>query len=462
MRNTDKLRYKLPYGVYFMANTDLVLFNRAYQPIMHWSAASECMRDCSPDWWVPNICRQEWFHNGNYSPSQHKQHLSEVLELWESGNPVTPSELGCASPSSRDMPEGEWKESLTVLTASSPRGQKISDKGYVKGWDSSGLIPPKFPFFNLYETLHPVDIHELSKILTDLEGDTHSCVIRGVVKEGVANPCRRRAISFNDKLHWFVCLDFDSIPGELAPHEVVKQCLPEEFQNASFHWQYSGSHGFKEGTRMHAWFWMDKPVTSSGWIEWMASHGTDTDGKPLLQIDPALYRVVQPHITANPILKGVSDPVEIRSGFFQGKVDSVPFRVGKRSVAAGSKAVSAGNVAPLSLEGWKEKQTGVIGEFNLRFEVGEVLEWFGYQRVGNRYLHPFSQSLIPDTVINSGTHAYVFSPENQLYEQGVDRTTGEILNRNHDAFDCFKILGCEGNEVQAAARAAALLESTND
>ena len=354
--------------------------------------------------------------------------------------------------------DSRYVDCITELTASTPRGQILYSKSYVKAWDQQGSVPPQFPYFNLWET-HPLkDIYDLSDILFKLENDPQSCVIRGVPIGGIADPCRRRKENFNDQAHHWVCFDFDSIPGVLSPQSVVEQCLPGELHNASFHWQYSGSQGFKPGTRLHVWFWMDCAVTSTEWIDWLSTHGLDKDGVPETPVDPALFRVVQPHITSKPVLKGVVDPVEVRSGFQENQHKVAEFTHGRHPVIA--KRIAASDVAlPPIPEEWKARQTGVIGRFNLRFTVGNVLDWYGYQQVGDRYLHPYSSSLLPDTVINSGTHAYAFSPNNPLYEQGVDRGTGEIMNRNHDAFDCFRILGFEGQEQPAVAAAASLLET---
>jgi hypothetical protein len=91
--------------------------------------------------------------------------------------------------------------------------------------------------------------------------------------------------------------------------------------------------------------------------------------------------------------------------------------------------------------------------------VTEILERCGYTQVGGRYLHPLSESHTPDTVINSGTHAYAFSPRNPLYEQGMDRATGELRNRNMDSFDCFRVLEHEGGELAAARDVRQMLKT---
>jgi hypothetical protein len=211
---------------------------------------------------------------------------------------------------------------------------------------------------------------------------------------------------------------------------------------------------------------MDSPVDCEGWNLWLWSHGVDPDKKGndkfLLPIDPVLYRTVQPHITANPIITGTADPVAVRSSFHHGSSEGVTFVMGphepsetiRRTAKARSKNTK---VPPIPPEQWKARQHGVIGEFNLKFSVDEVLTNNGYQRVGDRYLHPASTSGMPDTVINSGTHAYAFSMNNPLNEQGLDRSAGEVMNRNMDAFDCYRVLEHGGDERKAVKHAVTVL-----
>lgn len=350
---------------------------------------------------------------------------------------------------------GSANDGVTVITAATPRGMRLESKYYVKGWTTQGQIHLPKPYLHNVKVVSVDDIWDLSEILTDLEEDPQSCVIRGIPKDKVIAPCRRQAINFTDRGHYWVCFDFDSIPGRLTPQQVVWRCLPDEFHDASFHWQYSASHGFKDGTRMHCWFWMDRPVTSPEWLRWLASHGVDDSGEPKVPIDPALYRVVQPHITAKPFLIDVPDPAPIRSGTVKRGVDRVPFRYGPHPIEL-PRPKDIQTQSPSPPDEWRARQTGVIGAFNRRFAVTEVLEWYGYQRFGNRFLHPQSSSLVPDTVINSGTHAYAFSPNNPLRSQDIDRGIGEGT-RNRDAFDCFRILGFQGDEARAVAAASRLL-----
>ncbi|MBT3198158.1 MAG: hypothetical protein HN344_10555 [Gammaproteobacteria bacterium] len=152
------------------------------------------------------------------------------------------------------------------------------------------------------------------------------------------------------------------------------------------------------------------------------------------------------------------DPVETRSGFVHGFWDEVPLKLGKHPVNATQRHSGDSTVPPIDKEEWEQRQSGVIGQFNLTVPVTEVLEDYGYLNIGNRYLHPASTSGLPGCVINSATHAYAFSGGDPLSAQGVDRETGEVMTRNHDAFDCFRILFHEADQKRAIAAAVRVLK----
>ena len=356
-------------------------------------------------------------------------------------------------------------DNITIISGCGPRGQVVPGKYYAKLWQGTESVEVDFPYLHRHHESSVSSISDLSAVLHRLENDPASCVIRGTAKPETFPICHRRSINFDDIGHHWVCLDFDSVEGDVEPQQVVQKYLPKEFHNASFHWQYSGSQGFKLGTRLHVWFWVDRLVDSSEWNLWLWSHGVDQtkkgNDKFLLLVDPALFRTVQPHITANPIIIGIPDPVSIRSGFWHGCVDVVPFQMGpykpSNLIRKAVNACGSESPPPITPAEWQARQKGVIGRFNLTHHVGDILARNGYLPVADRYLHPYSTSGLPDTVINSGTHAYAFSPNNPLYEMGFDRATGEVLNRNHDAFDVYCILEHGGNERKALRYAAAMM-----
>jgi len=341
------------------------------------------------------------------------------------------------------------------------------DQTYAKKFCTEGEIKDqKRPYLHTPIILPVENITDLSRVLHEVENNPKICIIRGNPDEHCNDICRRTHLNFSDKAHHWVLFDFDDLPEGINPKEVVDQYLPAEFHSASFHWQYSGGHGFKTGTRIHIWFWMDRTVSSAEWKQWHQSYGFKKEGdiKTLnIPVDPALFNPVQVHITSNPILVDIDDPVDVRSGFYQGTCGEATFRLGSYELPEHRKIVKhkQDKGSHQNLENITPRTKGIIGLWNRMFSVTKILEMAGYQQIGDRYLHPRSESGAADTVINSGTHAYAFSPYNPLFEQGTDKETGEILNRNNDAFDCFRILHCKGEMREAMKHAAAILKQRN-
>ncbi len=174
------------------------------------------------------------------------------------------------------------------------------------------------------------NIEELSALLSQLEEDPHSFVIRGQVAEGVdvSKPLmRRKADSLRDKqeapfvdvaLPWLMLdIDKQQLPEriellaepEVAVEHLVKQ-LPPEFHNTSYHYQLSGSAGVFSADRVsaHLVFWLDSPAKSAQLKEWAKA----INSRKRL-IDEALFNPVQPHYTSKPSFpQGYQDPFEGR------------------------------------------------------------------------------------------------------------------------------------------------------
>lgn len=177
-------------------------------------------------------------------------------------------------------------------------------------------------------------IESLAKLLRKLQPLHKSCVIRGTFigleqshekfPETPAGKTVRRNDVFEDKpVHW-ICVDideFEPILGdpiadpELCCEEAIST-LPEEFHGASYYWHLSnsaGAAGKDHLLKVHLWFWLSEPRTSAELSAW--SKAIDAD------VDPAVYRQVQAHYTADPVFdEGVVDPVPRRSGLVEGLI----------------------------------------------------------------------------------------------------------------------------------------------
>jgi len=186
----------------------------------------------------------------------------------------------------------------------------------------------------------PVEsIEDVARVLTEIEGDTRRMVIRGdVLNEAAAKLVRfedeaehgpawrngfwrRKGPVFEDTPRHWMMLDVDSqecagdpvADPESAALTFINTALPECFHDVSFYWHLSSGAGIKPGLRIHLWFWLATPMSSEAMREW---------AKSVPNVDPAVYKAVQPHYTANPVFSGVRNPVKVRSGFHESMFSS--------------------------------------------------------------------------------------------------------------------------------------------
>ncbi len=103
---------------------------------------------------------------------------------------------------------------------------------------------------------------------------------------------------------------------------VVKQ-LPKAFQDVSFYYQFSSSQNVPKKLNdkpestisAHIWFWLNRDVSDSELKRYFKKYA------PF--VDTALFNPVQPHFSARPNFKGMSDPLKERSGVVKGSSDVV-------------------------------------------------------------------------------------------------------------------------------------------
>lgn len=194
-------------------------------------------------------------------------------------------------------------------------------------------------------------IRALSQLLSELESDPHSCIIRGKYRgdaealpamqedEGWQRGCvlRNERVFCDQALH-AVMIDVDGYgpasdpirEPERAVCEFIRESLPACFTERSFHWQLSASAGRPDAAgklKAHVWFWLETPATSAQLKAWAP--------KQCEGVDASLFQPTQPHYTAAPQFDpGIDDPVPKRSGFYDGLMgDSVPLEIGQADVA---------------------------------------------------------------------------------------------------------------------------------
>jgi hypothetical protein len=184
-------------------------------------------------------------------------------------------------------------------------------------------------------------IFQLSELLTSLEGNPFSCVIRGIPHPDTAldKHVRRRIYRegqnvqespFIDEATSWMMVDIDALPLPDGynyidkPEQVVKYAvsqLPQEFHNVCCHWQFSASAGISNPSviKLHLWFWLELPQNSYELRQW-ANEVNNLNGEV---VDASVYNTVQIHYTAAPIFHGkAKNPLDVRSGLLFNEKES--------------------------------------------------------------------------------------------------------------------------------------------
>ncbi len=188
------------------------------------------------------------------------------------------------------------------------------------------------------------DIFSLSKLVTKLEEEGKSIVIRGGLHQDtdIQRPIKRRKHDQDrqdginehpiiDLPQQWLCIDIDNFPlpdgisvlG--SPEDSVRHCInhfPEQFHDASVHVQFSASAGIKDPSVLnaHLWFWLNAPVSDYSLRQWARSYNQWIGFK---LIDTALFSSNQIHYIARPIFDNFEDPLPKRSFFIQGALNEV-------------------------------------------------------------------------------------------------------------------------------------------
>lgn len=286
---------------------------------------------------------------------------------------------------------------ITILTSAGPNLTKVWDSSARDGGQIRG-----------YENALQVQVHErvahnmreLSALLSELEQQSKSCIIRGrfigheaarglyeseiardaargkktpMPREGYT--LRRKAFFKDRRLHYF----FVDIDGFLVEHGVdpvthpveailqfIRKHLPVCFEGVSFHWQLSSGAGHPKNAgvlKAHVTFWLQDPYLGEELEAWVKAVQAP--------IDTSVFRCVQPNYTAAPVfVDGAVDPVPQRSGFYEGwSGDEVPLVIEEAVLqsARGARRERSEMVDPRG-------KPGLIGLFHRVFTVEDVIE----------------------------------------------------------------------------------------
>lgn len=162
----------------------------------------------------------------------------------------------------------------------------------------------------------PNNLDELATHLALLEYDSTACVIRGTPINPHAATTLRRNEFFDDAPIPWVMIDIDKYAGG-GIEQFIQAHLPAAFHDASYYWQFGGSAGHPSRAGLlsaHLWFWLDAPHT-----------GADLGAQHWPNVDPSMFRRVQPHYTARPL--GDAVPPGPRSGLVKRTRDDVALRL---------------------------------------------------------------------------------------------------------------------------------------
>ncbi|MGK2911251.1 MAG: hypothetical protein ACSLE1_15830 [Sphingobium sp.] len=212
---------------------------------------------------------------------------------------------------------------------------------------NGGYLKKDFDSATLYDVdlIDATNIREFSSVLKDLESLPHCCIVRAE-PTGARENIRRKIASENGEtpplrdnprgLSW-VMLDFDKLPvaslgltNNEARLQYLVSLLPKEFNDVTYHYQWSASAGIDgwETLSAHLFFWLDQPWLCRTLYERFSSGDFKN-----VEVDPAPFTSNQPHYTAAPIFDGCIDPIsEFRSGLRVGASEVVVLRPYSRPV----------------------------------------------------------------------------------------------------------------------------------
>jgi hypothetical protein len=227
-------------------------------------------------------------------------------------------------------------DTLTILICKP--GYRATKKHYMR---DGGVVTDNFGagmFFD-HRVYRIENIFHLSAVLKLIERLPTVLVIRGLpqahVIENRWNPRRKyKPATFltPSQGRYYVMIDIDKLPlpsglklqtgtvQSVIAH--VIKLLPEEFHDASFHWQLSSSAGLRDPSvvSIHFWFWLAQPTTDQDLKRWGKSVNKALGFK---LIDVTLFNDIQQHYTAAPIFVGLDDPFPERSGLVEKAIHEV-------------------------------------------------------------------------------------------------------------------------------------------
>lgn len=314
-------------------------------------------------------------------------------------------------PADTSLQVGEQSNQLTLLTATG--GEPGVGKRFklVNGQlvDSPRIATngkkQTMPKWFVAEKVGALSCEALAKLLQDHAHNSRVGLVRGIPEEEFADEdlqtrvngggkpiktIRRRKSTIRDHESFWLPIDLDSCDDSLiwvdwreAPdtyiRELIQQTLPEEFWKAGCAYQFSSSHGIKNGARVHLYFRMTKAVTCERLQEWydrvpeLAKNKVD---RKFLQREQIQY------IAAPEFLGKTKDPISQRVGMLKGGAVELVIPDEVQDDASETLPERTGNYRPSLLE----------DGFSSKIKANELLTRFGYKKSNGKWIAPESES----------------------------------------------------------------------
>ena len=171
---------------------------------------------------------------------------------------------------------------------------------------------------------------------------------------------------------------------------------------------------------MHLWFWLATPRTSAELKEWAKAIK--------LEVDHSVFQPAQIHYTAAPIFAaGLTDPISVRNGFFQGARDEVELDI-EPAILATAAEVSNRSVPDLSrntgkyddVAEWLRKHGKVLGKSSDSTALHIRCPW--------EHLHTTDTGPSSTVYLLAGTGGYVKGHFDCKHSHCSERNDGAFLN----------------------------------
>jgi hypothetical protein len=195
--------------------------------------------------------------------------------------------------------KSEKMSALTVITSEGPL--------LTKTWLSpvEKPKPGKLPYRYRFEEREFDGLAGLGALFREIEGDPLKAIIRGRLKQGldpnalhrrlsVACPSTGDPATVEDVPRNWVMVDIDDPP--LSNVDELQARLPRELRGVNYVGQLSSTtgHPILGGKfKMHAWFLLDRALSSAECRAWLGAHGG---------IDASMLTSVGIHFTAAPVM----------------------------------------------------------------------------------------------------------------------------------------------------------------